>query len=71
MVELIEFPDRRELAYVRVLLRERRHQLQRLESGHRRMSTVTGDYASCRRSLLQAIQELKSILRTSAAIEKE
>jgi hypothetical protein len=60
-----EFPscEERVEAYARELLRERRHQLETLESELQLIGMTPSDCQSCRRSLLQAIDELETLLR--------
>jgi len=60
-----EFPNREVYAYARLLLQKRRLELQAVALKHRRgRRTVQSDYLTCRRSLLQAINELETLLRT-------
>lgn len=49
-------------SYARLLLLERQEALRTLEL-NRGAGSIQSDYASCRRSLLQAINELGTILR--------
>jgi len=62
MIEPMEFPDREEYTYPRALLRERMQELRALEFRYQGMATPPPDYVSCRRSLLQAIHELRTLL---------
>lgn len=48
------------LVYTRVLIRERIHLLQSLDK--RKKAIPPSDYLSCRRSLLKAIEELRTVL---------
>lgn len=59
-----------EYEYTRVLLRERKQELQALELRHRQKLTPPDEYASCRRSLLQGIHELETLLRISQSSPK-
>ena len=60
-----EFPKREERveAYARELLRERCRQLETLDSELQLIGMTPSDCQSCRRSLLQAIDELETLLR--------
>jgi len=49
----------------KLLLRERKRDLHSLEIKRGRVGTPATDYLSCRRSLLQAINELETLLRAS------
>ncbi len=51
-------------AYATSQLRERRLDLQALESQRQLVEMTPSDYRNCRRSLLQAIDELETLLRT-------
>ena len=62
MNEHIESPNRGIDKYVRSLLTERQRELRLLELNHQWMRA--GDFLSCRRSLLQAINELETLLQT-------
>jgi hypothetical protein len=55
------------LAYVRLLLEERRQALWTLE---KRTSAHPGDDVSCRRSLEQAIDALEILLRQAEEVEE-
>ena len=59
----MEFPSREEYAYARTLLQERLSELRILEFRYQGMPAPPSDYVSCRRSLLQAIQELRILLQ--------
>jgi len=50
--------------YAAMQLRERRLDLQALDSEGHLVEMAPSDYRSCRRSLLQAIDELETLLRT-------
>jgi len=63
MTEPAEFPNRRAYEYVRSLLEERWRELRALEIRHQRMLGSSTDYLSCRRSLVQGIDELAAVLR--------
>jgi hypothetical protein len=56
-------------AYVRDLWRERHRDLESLES--ERLVMRPSDYRNCRRSLLQAIDELEMLLRTGSSVNAE
>ena len=60
--------------YARLLLLERQQKLQALDLKYRGMRPPPRDYLSCRRSLLQAIYQLETLLRTApkavAAIDR-
>jgi hypothetical protein len=56
-------PDRNGYDYVRFLVRENYRKLQLLELRHGKMLIPSADYRSCRRSVLQAISQLESLLR--------
>jgi len=53
---------RQNYSYSNSLLQERQQELHALEQKHREGQIPPDDYRSCRRSLLQAISELRSIL---------
>jgi hypothetical protein len=55
-----ESPNRLDYTFVRLLLNERRRELQSLELNYRRMPSC--DFLSCRRSLQQGIKELEALL---------
>ena len=60
-----EFPDSVQGdGYAKNLWRERHRDLETLES--ERLDMTASDYQNCRRSLLQAIDELESLLRTGS-----
>jgi len=63
-----KFPDCGEgvESYARELLRERRRHLETLESEVQLVGMAPSDCQSCRRSLLQAIDELETLLRTGS-----
>ena len=63
-----EFPNPEEGVdcYARELLRERRRHLETLESELQLVGMTPTDCQSCRRSLLQAIAELETLLRTGS-----
>jgi hypothetical protein len=50
--------------YSRWLLQEKKRELWTVELKHRNNLTPANEYFSCRRSLLQAINELENLLRT-------
>jgi hypothetical protein len=52
-----------------LLLLERQQALNALEEKYRGMVSPPSDYLSCRRSLLQAINQLETVLRTDPAAE--
>jgi hypothetical protein len=56
------FPNRDAHEYARLLLSERKRELQALKQRHGEKLTTTNDYLSCRRSLLEAIVELQNIV---------
>ena len=58
--------NREVFAYVRFLLDERTEQLRVLE----RTPSDRSDYPACRRSLEQAINELKALLRAGQEVER-
>jgi len=62
MREQSKFQDRDEYEYARLLLTERKQELQVVSARHRQGLTPTSDYLSCHRSLLQAIRELETLL---------
>jgi len=62
MKEQSNFQNRDGYEYARSLLRDRRQELQVLALRHRQKLTPTNDYLSCRRSLLEAIRELETLL---------
>lgn len=62
MFKQAESPDREGYKYARFLLHDRQRELQALELKHRRMLILKTDYLSCRRSLLQAIDQLETVL---------
>jgi hypothetical protein len=53
-------------SYTRELLRERRRHLETLESEVQFVGMTPSDCQSCRRSLLRAIDELETLLRTGS-----
>lgn len=53
-----------EYEYPRLLLQEKRWELQALELKHRSNLMNTNEYLSCRRSILQGISELENLLLT-------
>jgi hypothetical protein len=56
--------DRGAYGYARLLLLDRQQELQDLDLKYRGMQPPPRDYLSCRRSLLQAINQLETLLRT-------
>ena len=50
--------------YARLLLLERQQELRILDLKYRGMLPLPRNYLSCRRSLLQAIDQLETLLRT-------
>jgi hypothetical protein len=55
--------------YAASLLRERQQALDALEAKYRGRVSPPADYLSCRRSLLQAIGQLRALLRTEPEAE--
>jgi hypothetical protein len=53
-----------EYAYPRLLLQEKRWELQALELKHKNKLMSTKEYLSCHRSILQGISELENLLLT-------
>jgi hypothetical protein len=53
-----------EYAYPRLLLQEKRWELQALELKHKNNLMSTNEYLSCQRSVLQGIGELENLLLT-------
>jgi hypothetical protein len=56
------FPDREGYSYAKSLLEERKKELEALRARHESELIDLGDYSSCRRSLLGAINELEKIV---------
>jgi hypothetical protein len=54
--------------YLRVLLRGKREDLRTIERLRRQQLNSVEEYLSCRRSLLQAIHELRDILRAQKPV---
>lgn len=67
MDEPAEFPNREEHRYTDSLLQERIQELRSVELKHRRKLIPKKHYLSCRCSLLQAIGELKTVLRSAGS----
>lgn len=57
--------DRGGYGYAKFLLSERRQVLRDLDLKYTGMRPPPRDYLSCRRSLLQAIKQLETLLRTA------
>ena len=62
MLGRAESRDRCGYRYARSLLRERQQKLQDLEKSHHQKLMSLSDYLCCRRSLLQAIDQLIALL---------
>ena len=60
---LDEFPNRETLEYTKSLLEERVQTLRGLELKYQRLLLPPSEYLSCRRSLLQGMAELESLLQ--------
>lgn len=58
-----ERQDRSGYKYAKFLLQDKQRELRSLELKHSRKLIPSGDYYSCRRSLLQAISQLETLLR--------
>jgi len=58
-----ECQDRSGYKYAKFLLQDKQLELRSLELKHSRKLIPSGDYYSCRRSLLQAINQLETLLR--------
>jgi len=63
MIEL-ECPDRGGYEYAKFLLHDKQRELRYLKLKHSRRLISSQDYDSCRRSLLQGIKQLKTLLRS-------
>lgn len=50
--------------YVKSLMEERQQTLQELEALHRQGLLAPGDFMTCRRALLRALEELQQLLRS-------
>ena len=57
------FQDREGCAYAESLLQERKKELRALRARHESELIDLENYSSCRRSLLQAINELETLLQ--------
>lgn len=64
-----ERQDRNGYNYARVLVQDKQRELQSLERRYSRTLIPPEDYHSCRRSLLQAINQLETLLRGDAERE--
>jgi hypothetical protein len=62
--------DRNGYGYVRFLLQDKQLLLRTLELNYSRALIPSEDYDSCRRSLLQAISQLESLLRGDTERER-
>jgi hypothetical protein len=60
-----EMPSADAYKYAGSLLRERFRLLHRLEMKYQRETTPPNDYLSCRRALLQGINELEALLQSN------
>ena len=58
-----ECQDRSGYKYAKFLLQDKQRELRSLERKHSLKLIASGDYHSCRRSLLQAINQLETLLR--------
>ena len=61
--------DREGYRYAELLLRERQQVLDALDREYRGIAPPPGDYLSCRRSLLQAIDQLETLMQSDPKTE--
>ena len=64
-----ECQDRSGYKYAKFLLQDKQRELRYLDLKHSQMLIPSDDYHSCRRSLLQAISQLESLLRGDTELE--
>jgi len=64
MLKRDEGADCESYSYAKLLLKEKHRELELLDQRHRRTQVQPDEYRSCQRSLLQAIEELETLLQT-------